>query len=283
MNLPPLLKSAAREVILRLRPLPPHPYPEQFGAQMDLAPFEGRPRVYLIASTPRCGSHFLGHALTESGAFGVPLEYLNRSNLCHWQARFRTANEARIMARLIRLRTSPSGWFGLKAHWGQFGQQRQGPMLAALGSIERAIWIYRRDLLAQAVSFVIADQTGQWISGAARQGTPVYDGAAIAAAARHIRFGNQRWAGFFAENFGSPMWEVVYEDLLANPAGELAQVAAFLDSGADTLPAPSERTRKQGNGLNDDWAARFRAEAGEADRWILDPPPWTGTGAGAAT
>jgi len=63
----------------------PHPYPEQFSPAMDRPPFYGRPRWYLIASTPRCGSHFLGHALIESGHFGVPLEYLHRGNLDHWR------------------------------------------------------------------------------------------------------------------------------------------------------------------------------------------------------
>ena len=35
----------------------------QFGSSYDYPCFESQPRTYLIASTPRSGSHYLGHKL----------------------------------------------------------------------------------------------------------------------------------------------------------------------------------------------------------------------------
>jgi LPS sulfotransferase NodH len=47
----------------------------QFGAAYDFPDFSGAFRNYLIASTPRCGSHYLGHLLRATGRLGSPLEF----------------------------------------------------------------------------------------------------------------------------------------------------------------------------------------------------------------
>jgi hypothetical protein len=97
-----------------------HPYPEQFSPRLDFPPYDGTPRLYLMATMPRCGSHFLGHTLHSTGQFGFPLEYLNRMNLDIWRARLKAVDDLSALESLLRIRTSPSGWFGLKAHWNQF-------------------------------------------------------------------------------------------------------------------------------------------------------------------
>lgn len=151
-------------------------YGEQFSSQMDLPEFRSQHKTYLIASTPRCGSHFLGHGLMQLGVFGVPLEYLNGGNLRGWKIKFGLNKDLpELLMDIISRRTSPSGWFGIKAHWSQFSPHLRKGNLSAINPIERILFIYRRDLLGQAISYLKAQQTGIWISGAPRKGTENYD------------------------------------------------------------------------------------------------------------
>jgi LPS sulfotransferase NodH len=131
-----------------LRKRGPRPYEAQFSPDMDMPLFRGVPRTYLIATTARCGSHFVGHALWQTGHFGVPLEYLNRGNLPAWHARFRTPTIGGVFRGLARHRTSSSGWFGLKAHWSQNRPYHGHRLFRIIGGIDRALFVLRRDLLA---------------------------------------------------------------------------------------------------------------------------------------
>jgi len=78
------------------------------------------------------------------------------------------------------------------------------------------IWIYRRDLLGQSISRCVAEQAGQWISGATRRGTSVYNYEAIVRNAKLIRNQNLKWQAFFANVPDRSLLAVVYEDLLSD-------------------------------------------------------------------
>lgn len=248
-----------------------HPYPEQFSDQFNLPRFEGKPRLYLMATTPRCGSHFLGHALHAAEQFGFPLEYLNRMNLDIWRAQLKTPSDAAALDALFRIRTSPSGWFGLKAHWGQYDEFADKGVFEARGGFEKAIWIYRRDLLAQSISRATAEQTGQWISGAKRRRDPIYDANRIIRNARYIQRQNKNWQVFFADQFKLPVLTIAYEDLLADQATHFQQIGRFLDPNLAVAPTTPEKTRKQADGISHEWHSRFAAEADDVHAWILEP------------
>lgn len=250
-----------------------HPYPEQFDEAMDLPPFEGRPRTYLIATTPRCGSHLLGHALATTGHFGVPLEYLNGMNVKAWRRRFGVKNDRAVFAAIVRHRTSASGWFGVKAHWSQFAKRRDR-FPAPLGPICKTLFIYRRDLLGQAVSFLRAQQTGQWISGAPARGEARFDYDGIVDCAASVRRQNARWNAFFAELEAVPVQRVVYEDLIDMPAQTLETVARFLDPDCPVVPSVSDRTQRQSDGLSGDWRKHFLARMQPDHDWILASQRW---------
>ena len=60
-----------------------HVYEEQFDAALDTG---GVPaRTLIIASTPRSGSHMLGHSMIETGVMGRPFEYVAPRNLARWK------------------------------------------------------------------------------------------------------------------------------------------------------------------------------------------------------
>ena len=62
-------------------------YHAQFSDSLDLPAVSGPERSVLIASTPRCGSHMIGHAMAGTGLLGVPFEYCNPANHAAWMRR----------------------------------------------------------------------------------------------------------------------------------------------------------------------------------------------------
>jgi len=231
---------------------------DQFGADYDHPPFTGKPRLYLIASTPRSGSHFLGHSLLETGALGSPLEYFHPQHLRKWQAMLGTKDFLSTMSRLVSRRTSPSGWFGVKAHWQQFAPIAGNPALLRFLNIETYIEIVRRDRVAQAISYVIAQQTQAWISFHDTKAEPRYDFAAIRAAADALDQSIAAWRGFFAEQGITPL-TVEYEDLTANPAAVVDRILAHC--GVSRIGAePRWQPRRQASDINARWQERYLAD-----------------------
>jgi LPS sulfotransferase NodH len=225
----------------------------------------------LIATTPRCGSHFLGHALSTGGRLGFPLEYINRGNLYLWRDRFRVDSDTAALEQLFRHRTGPSGFFGLKAHWVQFKPFCDHPLLSGPHGIQRAVWLTRRNRLAQAISYVIATQTGQFISGAGKRGQARFDYDMIVRCARSVQKQNEAWQQYFAEHRHLPLLHVVFEELMADLPRGLATITGFLDPAGEPAAAPHEKTQRQSDTTAADWAKAFRAAVREDDRWILEP------------
>ena len=231
---------------------------DQFGQDYDHPPFEGTPRLYLIASTPRSGSHFLGHQLLETGALGSPLEYFHEPHLRTWMAELGTPDLVSTIKQLYRRRTSPSGWFGAKAHWNQFKPIAERPALFRFLGIETYIEITRSDRIAQAISYVIAQQTGAWISFHSAQAEPRYDFAAIRQVADALDHHIAQWRAFFAANAITPLI-VDYDDLTADPKATVDRIMAHC--GVErTGTAPQWQPQRQASDINARWRDRYLAD-----------------------
>jgi len=242
------------------------PYPQQFSPEMDLPAHDGPTRTYLIASTARSGSHMLGHLLKDAGPFGVPLEYLHHGNLKLWMHRFGTDDPQAALREVIRHRTGATGWFGLKAHWHQFFPFRKEHGIDVLGDLRTVLWIYRRDILGQAISYTIAAQTGQWISGAPRKAEPRYDYDAIKRCLNNLRAENNYWSIFLSKQ-NLPVLRIAFEDLvdpIIRP-GLMTRILARLDARPQEPQQAFEpaRTQKQSASINEEWREAWLSEAPE--------------------
>ena len=230
---------------------------DQFGPDYDLPAFHGDARTYVIASTARSGSHMLGHLMHATGALGSPLEYLHPKHLATWQERLGTGSPAETLRALMARRTSPSGWFGVKAHWQHMAPALRDDELMAVLDVRDWVRITRQDEVAQAVSLAIARQTGAWISFHETRREPEYDRALVAECLDSVQAAEGRWQRFFASRGVEPH-VVVYEELLAEPDAEIAQVCRRLG-----VPVPDEPlqagTQRQATDVNDAWRARFLA------------------------
>lgn len=251
-----------------------HPYPEQFLPGLDTPIFHGVPRSYLIASTPRCGSHFLGHALLETGHFGVPLEYLNGNNIRYWHKRFKTGTITDLLRKLSQHRTSPSGWFAVKAHWPNFAPYRLDNSLTPIGGISRIIFLYRRDLLGQSISFLRALQTKQWIATSPKRGDETYSYHKIVRCGKKLRMQNKNWASYLSKTAEIPSMTMVYEDMLLDKERHLRSISKFLDPSFSYVSKMPERITKQTDTLSRDWREKFLNDLQDEDSWIVEPQYW---------
>ncbi len=252
---------------------------EQFDPCLDFPEAAQPSTKYAICSTPRSGSHFLGQLLYGSRKMGCPLEYFNRVNIVHWRERARAAGVSDLLQFLATIRTSPNGCFGLKAHFPHLQTLARHIPLDEFATAYAHIQIVRRDLLAQAISFARAEQTGEWISRGPASGlTAVYDRPLIRRCLIEIARQNASWEWFF-HAYGVRPLVVEYESLAADPPQFVRKVASFVgvDLPADE-PIPGPRTSRQREEESDAWRERFieetRRDAAESNSLdVLQPSP----------
>lgn len=262
------------------------------GPDWDLPRPAAPPQTYVVASLPRSGSTLLCRLLWGTGRVGAPKEYLNPMQLRDWSVRHgsrwdRVRNaplqgklvgalagrwgrrgqwsDPRLTAHLaaVRARRSSGGWFGMKLHHHHLIRWQHHPTLAALLAAARWIRIEREDHLAQAVSWELALQTGQWASWQpAGRRPPRYSARRIARRLRALDRGRRFWDDFLASR--SPV-TLTHEELVRAPEATVRRVLAELGvDGAAAVAVPAPELRRQGNSRNRSWMERFRREQGHA-------------------
>ncbi|MFE9597373.1 Stf0 family sulfotransferase [Streptomyces hokutonensis] len=243
--------------------------------------------TYFICATPRTGSSLLLGLLDSTGVAGHPQAYFRSPDEVAWAERWGIPHASQraldygefVRAALAAGRTG-NGVFGAKLMWGTHAElttrlARLHPDLAGdeLGLLEREfgtrirfVHLRRDDILAQAVSWLRAEQTGVWFVGGKGEigggqdparGEPRFDPEAVTGILRTIEEHNAGWERWF-ESYGIQPHRIRYEDLSADPQAVTPGVLAFLGL---TLPAGHRVTpshQRQADRLNEEWAARYR-------------------------
>jgi len=213
----------------------------------------------LIASTPRCGSHMVGHAMATTERLGVPFEYANPTNAAEWSRRLETTTPEATLAELMARRTTPNGVFGLKAHYEHgavFGTAEN--LVSQLPGL-RVVHLRRADVLRQAVSFAVAKQTGIWISG--QEGTgeaAAYDPGLIDHCLNDIAVQNALWTSLFDRLNIQPL-EITYENCVKDLAGAVNDIARFcgVTTGDEVLDVQTVTKRQSKDQRTEDWVLRY--------------------------
>lgn len=223
------------------------------SVDFDVERYNGVPQVYVIASQPRSGSHYLAQLLRSTGEAGVPLEYFHHDHWKRWAKRCQRSNPLAVYRLLCQLRTTPNGVFGFKAHWKQFQWactlRLEKELIGA-----KFIEISRDDLLGQAISLVIASQTGAWIFEHEVQRRPEYSFAAIERAIDRLIVERGNWSRFFALTGIEPL-RVSYEQLCSERDATMQRVCLHL--GIQWVEPDSVEMHIQRTELSDLWRQRF--------------------------
>jgi LPS sulfotransferase NodH len=218
---------------------------------------------YMVCSIPRSGSSLLCELLGSTGLAGAPAEFFHPDKMKLLQERWGAQTLDDYLRELLARKTSPNGVFGVKAHLGQydplFGESDPRGFLPNA----QLVFITRRDRLRQAVSWVRALQTQEWVNRGtpAEQRPAVFDLEHITRKMRRIGREEDRWESLFARHGIVPQ-RVVYEDFVAAPAATVRAVLAALgcDVPADLRLPPPVHDR-QADALSDEWVERYRAES----------------------
>jgi LPS sulfotransferase NodH len=130
------------------------------------------------------------------------------------------------------------------------------------------LWLRRRDRVAQAISWARARQTNQWQAYMSPEREPAFDFELIDDSVRLVDEDEAAWAGWFAQNDIAAR-EVFYEDVLADPRGEVASILEWLglELPADAELKPYPGFERQADELNEQWAEIYRARLLER-QWL---------------
>ncbi len=221
---------------------------------------------YFVCGTPRSGTWLLCGLLASTGVAGRPHEWFWRDTEDVNRRAWGVSRFSDYVARVRDAGTTPNGVFAAKLMWGYF----EG-LLARLGepgddvlsAIERHfprprfVWVRREDVVAQAVSWAKAIQTGLWHhwDTPGPHADPVYDGEQIAALAREAAEHDAAWLRWFAAHEVQPL-TVRFEDLVADPFGTTQTVLGFLELRVDRADI-AELTARTSDAVSAEWLARY--------------------------
>lgn len=252
---------------------------------MSLRPERG----YFLCTMPRSGSTLLCDLLGQTGTAGRPNSFFRPQSMADFAAcwgvpaqTLKVFDQSYINTVLDR-GTAGTGCFGMRIMWnnvpdlitrlGQLFPQAetdQERLQAAFGPLQ-FIHLFRRDKVAEAVSYAIAEQSGLWHRNA--DGTelerisppaePVYDAVHIHKTYQIVTEGSDAWQRWFDAQQITPFAQA-YEDLADNPTGHLRKILQFLNIDPSKSDGITPGTARLADDRNAAWAARFRAEAGIA-------------------
>jgi LPS sulfotransferase NodH len=239
------------------------------GPEFDFPLFAGLPPVrYVLASTPRCGSNMLARALWHTGVAGFAEDYLSDDYVLDFFERwgFDTGAPDELadsyIRKLMRHRTSPNGVFGIRIHAGLLASTDVD--LHEVMSHPGYIWMRREDRLRQAISYLLAEQTGEWIVDGTylplreNLSPPTYSYEQIR---RHIRLLDHDtaiWHEHFARRGAKPH-VVTYEDLLERYEETVRGCLSWMGvTFSGQVPDPG--IRRQAGELTERWVRRYERD-----------------------
>lgn len=233
-----------------------------------------------ICGVQRSGTWLLAHLLHSSGVVGYPGEFFSPDDARRFREEWRTLRFEDYLARVFEIGTSSNGVFAAKLMWNYF-DEFMFEMRRLTGEYERLdlevisdvfpaprfVFVRREDVLAQAVSWSKAAQTGQYAAHQAKTGMAVFDFDQIDGLRELVLVQNGAWERWFAMHEIEP-FQVTYEQLSADQVGVTMRTLSFLDlqpAARATIASPRELT-KQADGINAEWISRYQDLSGRLSR-----------------
>jgi len=219
--------------------------------------------VLIVLSTPRSGSTLLCDFLRINEAC-LPHEYFQPHQYMQILAdRWGCVTEGvldpvRYINALRKFRTYANGWLGINLHGSHL--EIFLPMKSYLPDVRfHFIHVKRKDEIAQAVSYYIASETGQWSSHFRADSQPLYDFHGIELALEKIQRQNSNIDSYLSRQSSSYM-TVYYEDLVANPVDFLKRLPCIKTEQIETS---GDSLKKQSSGLSLKWIDKFTRDLKE--------------------
>lgn len=201
-------------------------------------------RLVVVAATARSGSHLLCRLIC-AGGLGIPFEYFNPVFVAAFAARWQVARDApdfprRYLEAVVRHRTV-DGICAVKCLGPQYGAFETGRRDAGLPA-PVFVHLWRRDSLAQAISYRLSLHSGYWDHTAVPTTPPqtdleVGDLEALRKARHMLVLQEMGWRGELIRR-GRPAVHIAYEDLIADRATAVRTVRGAVAPERADQPLP---------------------------------------------
>jgi LPS sulfotransferase NodH len=251
--------------------------------EMDFPRREADPVLqYMLATSPRSGSTYVGLLLWRSGIMGAPLEYLNLKHMQDMIARLGQGDPTAYWRELRRVRTSPNGVFGFKMFLGHYRQLSEGqPGLLLQIRADRVIFLSRRDKITQAISNYRAAESGAWFADSRPRRELEYDFAKIASYLEYVNRQEEIWEYIFRKQ-GTEALRIFYEDVASNPEDACGRIRDFLcpQPAPASAPVDLELTSPQSDETSLLWRKRFVDDLAQQARAGMTGPGASASGEG---
>jgi trehalose 2-sulfotransferase len=234
------------------------------------------PSSYLLCGTPRTGSTLLCSLLSSTGVAGHPESYFREPDHRTWAGRFGVGVTAEgdfdyvdFVRGAVRAGTTGNGVFAARIMWGTMhllveglrghigGHSDVDVLERALGPL-RFVHLERLDVVAQAVSWARAEQTGFWQEGDKSRAMAEPDLDQVERLVTTIHEHNQAWRAWFAAQAVEPL-ALTYESLVANPGETVMKVLDLVGAAPPVDWVPVSRPERQADSLSAEWVRRYRA------------------------
>lgn len=240
---------------------------------------------YVLCLTPRSGSTWLSHLLASTGLCGRPAEFFNDDMIATRNRPIGAASFPEYFDAIVRSSTTAST-FGFAI---DFYRMRWLAEIVDLEAVflapgTRFVALFRRDRLAQAISILLAIESGVWhrlrdgspfgpdaqpIAGPPRPVDDLGDGP-VWGWAVNLALHEGRWERFFERHGVSPL-RMSYEDLVAGSREHVLRVLAHVtvpprdsDVIVARVSALVDATRRLAGETSWRIASRFRLRYPEA-------------------
>jgi LPS sulfotransferase NodH len=215
----------------------------------------------VICFTNRSGSNLLAEGIEKNSNAALGGEYFNHPMVANFCRKKNISSFSEYCIRLQKhlLRMKKKHIFCTKLGQVQLHFLTKMKVLPYLLPNPKFVLIKRKDILGQAVSFSIANQTSKWKSG--QEGTgkrAVFKEADIIKRVEVLVKANASFEQYFALT-GEECVQVYYEDLVDNFSGTLSKVIA--DLGLDLVATPDYSAvslKRQRTSINQEFFDRVR-------------------------
>lgn len=216
--------------------------------------------LLIMGFTNRCGSNLLGEYLRMTGRFSGLHEHLNAVAVENMSCKTKATSFPDHVSALVESSMKAQLAFGIKASWDQILMLKRW-RIDRMFSSTYILHVERADVLAQAISFSIADQTKRWKSSQSGSGAePTYDYNDIKRRMKGIGSSNASIRKISAA-LRSHAKNVFYEDIVDNPSDVVAHINTWLGFPADDIDLGETKLRKQADEINVHFKTSFQKDA----------------------
>jgi trehalose 2-sulfotransferase len=215
-----------------------------------------------ICFTNRCGSNFLANVMESTGIFSEAGEYFNWQTIVNISKRKNILSFDDYCIDMIGKKTK-NNLFVSKIGWEQL------LMISKLGQIpnifnnSKFIWIQRKDVLGQAISLSIANQTKKWTSKqTGNEIVPEYRKDSIQKIIKGLSNANLIFANYF-NLFNADFIEIFYESFCENVEINIKKICDFTGKDFQVENLKEVKLEVQRNGINTEFREKFTSDIQE--------------------